>query len=154
MKQLAQGTARTPLSEGDPPFEYVDRSLTILGRTLDTHDERIRQEFLGQHNFIASQFREVDRRFEEVEKKMDRRFEEMDEQLKDVNKKMDERFKETDKKIEEMNKKMREYLNHTQNTSRNTLRTRGWKAIPPVRLFDPQGEIHFPEYFPRTVEHF
>ena len=30
----------------------------------------MRQEFLGQREFIAPQFREVDRRFEEVEKKI------------------------------------------------------------------------------------
>lgn len=33
--QLAQATARNPLPNEDPPFEDLDRNLTILGRTFD-----------------------------------------------------------------------------------------------------------------------
>jgi len=72
-KQLAWDAARTPPSDEDPPLVYIDRSLTILGRTLDTHNQRMRQEFLGQRDFISYQFPKVDRRFEEVENKMDKR---------------------------------------------------------------------------------
>ena len=89
----------------------------------------------------------MDGQFKEVEEKMDGQFKEAD-------KKMVGRFKETDKKIEEVDKKMREYLNHIHNTSRNILRIRGWEAISLVGSFDPQGGIHIPEYFPRTVRHF
>ena len=80
--QLAQDAARTPPPEDEPPFEYVDRSLTILGRTFDTYNQKIREEFLGQRGFITSQFREmekkIDGRFEEVEKKIDGRFQKVD----------------------------------------------------------------------------
>jgi hypothetical protein len=71
MGQLAQETARTPPSEDDPTLEYVDRSLMVLGRTFDAYNQRMRQEFLGQRDFVASQFREV-------EKKMDGRFQQVD----------------------------------------------------------------------------
>lgn len=107
MGQLAQDAARTPPDENGPPLEYVDRSLTILGRTFETYDQRMRQEFLGQRDFIASQFREVEKkmdgRFEEVEKKIDGRskevdgrFKEVDGRFEDLEKKMDGRFKEVD----------------------------------------------------------
>ncbi len=93
MGQLAQDAARTPPSEDEPPLEYVDRSLTILGRTFETYNQKIRQEFLGQRDFIASQFREVEKkmdgRFEEVEKKMDGRFKEVDERLQKVDRRFD-----------------------------------------------------------------
>jgi len=158
IRQLAQATARTPPSEEDPPFEYVDRSLTILGRTSDIHSERMRQEFLSQREFIATQIKEVenkmDGRFKDVENKMDGRF-------KEVENKMDGRFKEMDKKIDRVNenvegvdKRMRDYLNLIQNASRNILRTRGWEAISHVGSLDPHGGIHIPEYFPRTIRHF
>ena len=103
MGQLAQDTARTPPSNDNPPLEYVDRSLTILGRVSNVHDQRIQQEFLVQRQFIASEIREVEKkmdgRFEEMEKKMDGRFEEME-------KKMDGRFEMVDKRFEELGKKM------------------------------------------------
>ena len=147
LRHLARDTARTPPSEDDPPFEYVDRSLTILGRTFDMHGERMRQEFLGQRDFIANQFQKVDERFKEVEKKMDERF-------KEVEKKMDGRFKEVDERFEELDKKMRQRLDDIQKASRNFLRTRGWEAIYRVGTFDAQGGIHTPEYFPSTVKRF
>ncbi|KAI9808023.1 MAG: hypothetical protein M1827_007548 [Pycnora praestabilis] len=103
MGQLAQDAARTPPSEDEPPLEYVDQSLTILGRTFETYNQKIRQEFLGQRDFIASQFREVEKkmdgRFEEVEKKMDGRFEE-------VEKKMGGRFEEVDGSFKEVNERL------------------------------------------------
>jgi hypothetical protein len=98
MGQLAQDTARTPPSEHDPPLEYVDRSLTILGRTLDAYNQRMREEFLGQRGFIASQFREVekkmDERFQKVEKKMDGRFEEVEKRFQAVDRRFDKQENE------------------------------------------------------------
>lgn len=132
LRHLARDTARTPLSEEDPPFKYIDRSLTILGRTFDMHGERMRQEFLGQRDFITTQFQEVekkmDRRFKEVDerfKEVDKRFKEVDERLEKLDKKMDGRFKEVDRRFEELDKKMRQRLDHIQKASRNFLRTRG-----------------------------
>ncbi|KAL8644825.1 MAG: hypothetical protein Q9210_007052 [Variospora velana] len=98
MGQLAQETARTPPSEDHPPFEYIDRSLTILGRTFDAHSQRMQREFLGQREFIASQFREV-------EKKMDGRFEEMDGRFEEMEKKMDERFEQIDRRFEQIDRR-------------------------------------------------
>ncbi|MCJ1405930.1 hypothetical protein MMC11_009164 [Xylographa trunciseda] len=78
----------------------------------------------------------MDRRFEEVETKMDRRFEEVD------------------KKFEEVDKRITLRFEHFQKASRNFLRTRGWEEICPVGSLDSQGEIRIPEYFPRTVKRF
>ncbi|MCJ1383633.1 hypothetical protein MMC17_006747 [Xylographa soralifera] len=162
--KLARDAARTPPPDGEP-FEFIDRSLTILGRTFDTYDERMRQEFLGQREFIASQSRGVDLRFEEIENKMNRRFDEVDKRFDEVDKKfkaleqkMDRRFEEVDKKMdrrfEEVDKKMRQRFDHIQKASRNFLRTRGWEEIYPVGSFDSQGSILTPQYFPRTVKRF
>lgn len=109
MGQLAQDTARTPPSEDDPPLEYVDRSLTILGRTFDSSKQTMRQEFLSQREFIASQFRDVEKkmdgRFQEVEKKMDRRFQEVDGRFQEMEKKMDGRFQEMDGRFQEVDRR-------------------------------------------------
>ena len=156
--QLAKESSRTPPPTGSSPFEYVDQSLTILGRTLDTHSQRIRQESLGQRDFIAAQFREfekkVDGRFTEMDTKFDGRFKEMDKRVDGRFTEIDKRFNETDKKIEAVDQKMREYLKSMQNASRNILRTRGWEAISPVGSFNPQGGLYIPKHFPRTVRHF
>ena len=158
MRQLAKATSRTPPSEEDSPFEYIDRSLTILGRTSDTHGERMRQEFLVQREFIATQIKEVEKRmdgrFEEVEKKMDGRFKEVDRRFEEVEKKMDGRFKEVDRRFEEVENRIRARFDQIQNVLRNSLRTRGWEAISPVGSLGPRGGIHFPEVFPRTIMQF
>ncbi|KAL9124215.1 MAG: hypothetical protein Q9217_006434 [Psora testacea] len=108
MGQLAKDTARTPPSENDPPFEYVDRSLTILGRTFDANNQKMQQEFLSQREFIASQFRGVEKKIEEVEKKMDGRFEEVDSRFEEVEKKMDGRFEEVHGRFEEVHGRFEE----------------------------------------------
>lgn len=95
MGQLAQKTARTPPSEDDPSIEYVDRSLTILGRSHDTLEQRMQQEFLGQCEFIASEIRRV-------EKKMDERFEEVDGRFDELEKKMDGRFDKQEGEIRDV----------------------------------------------------
>ena len=68
--QLAHKAIQIPPSQDQPPFEYIDQSLTILGRTFDSYNQRIWEEFLSQRQFIASEFRSVeknvDKRFEEV----------------------------------------------------------------------------------------
>ena len=129
LRHLARDTARTSPSKENPPFKYVDRSLTILNRTFDMHGERMRQKFLDQRDFIATQFQEIEKkmngRFKEVEKKMNERFKEVDGRFKKIEKKMDGRFKEMDERFEELDKKMRQRLDHIQKASRNFLRTRG-----------------------------
>ncbi len=154
MGQLAKESSRTPPSEGNSPFEYIDRSLTILGRTSDVHSERMREEFLSQREFIAHQIKEVeikvDGRFNEVEKRSEDTEEKMRARLNKVDKKLDE----VDKKIDGMDNKMRDYLNHMQKASRNFLRTRGWEEIYPMGSLAPHGGIQTPDYFPRNVRHF
>ena len=106
IRELAQEAARTPPSEEDSPLEYVDRGLTILGRTFDSHSERLRQEFLGQREFIASQIKEVEAKINGRFKEMDGRFEEIDGRLKEMENKMDGRFEEIDGRLKEMENKM------------------------------------------------
>ncbi len=165
IRQLAQASARTPPSEEDSPFEYVDRSLTILGRISDVHGERMREEFLSQRKFIAHQIKDVevkvDGRFNEVkeqsqdaEENMRTQFKEVEKQFENAEEKMDGRFKDVYKKIDGVDKKMRDYLNHMQKASRNFLRIRGWEEIYPVGSLDPHGGIQTPDYFPRNIRHF
>lgn len=58
LQRLAQETARTPVE--DSAFEYVDRSLIILDRTVDVHSERIRQEFLVQREYVTAYIKEME----------------------------------------------------------------------------------------------
>ena len=98
MGQLAQDIARTPPHEDDPYLEYVDRSLAVVGRTFNGYDQKIRQEFLAQREFIASQSREVERR-------MDGRFEEVSCRFQELEKKMDERFEEVDRRFQKVDRR-------------------------------------------------
>ncbi|KAL9591802.1 MAG: hypothetical protein Q9179_007356 [Wetmoreana sp. 5 TL-2023] len=169
MGQLARETARTPPSEEDPPLEYIDRSLTVLGRTLQMQDQRIEKEFLAQRQFIAGEFRRVDERFLKAEQKIEQRFKEADEQFtkleraigrrfeeseRSINRRFEESERRIDQRFEEADRKMRQRFNHAQRASRNFLRTRGWEEIYPVGSFDAQGGLHTPQYFPRTVRSF
>lgn len=116
MGELAQDTARTPPSEDDPPLEYIDRSLTILGRTVDANNQKLQREFVSQREFIASEIREVEKRMdgrlEGLEKRMDGRFEQVDRRFKEVNhhfedleKRMNERFEQVDRRFEEVDRR-------------------------------------------------
>ena len=173
MRQLAHDAARTPPSEQGPPLEYVDQSLTILGRTFDSRDQWMRQEFLGQREFLAKQlqdrereicpqFKEITERLNTIEKKMDRQSKElrseMDRQSKELRSEINSQNKELksmmDIHSDDLDTKMRKRLGQLQNASRNYLRTRGWEEICPIGIMDAQGDIHTPEHFPRTVRRF
>ncbi|KAI9796724.1 MAG: hypothetical protein M1835_003305 [Candelina submexicana] len=108
MGQLAKESSRTPPSEENSPFEYVDRSLTILGRTSDVHSERMRKEFLSQREFIANQIKEVDKKLEDAKEEMNGRFNKVHKKFEDLEEKMDERFNKVDKKFEDLEEKMNE----------------------------------------------
>lgn len=92
ISQLAQKASLPPPSEDQPPWEYVDRTFTVLGQTLNSFDERMRQEFLAQQELIISQFfkfeakikTEIDRRFEKVEDKINGCFEEIEGTLQEL----------------------------------------------------------------------
>ena len=154
MGQLAKDTARTPPSEDDPPLEYVDRSLTILGRAFDANSQRMQQEFLSQREFIASQFREVekrwderfkqgfkqvDERFEQLEKKMDERFEQVDERFK----KVDERFEKVDHRFDKVDSEFRDMKVQLENAAaitRNGRLRRMHQPINLIKVLKPAGD--------------
>ena len=135
MGKLARDAARTPPSEEDSPFGYVDQSLMIIGRTFDSHDQQMRQEFLGQREFIASQFKEVDERFKEVEKKIDGRF-------KEVEKKMDGRFEEVDRRFDQQESEIRDIRVQLENAAaitRNGRLRRMHQPINLIKVLKPAG---------------
>ena len=138
MGQLAQDAARTPPSEDDPPLQYVDRSLTILGRTFDVYNQRIQQEFLGQREFIASQFREVEKkmdgRFEEMEKKMDGRFGEMEKKMDGRFKQVDERFQNVDRRFDKLESEIRDIKVQFENAAAITRNGRLRRMHQPLNL--------------------
>ena len=173
IQKLAQDGARTPPSDEDPPFDYVDKSLTILGRTFDLQSQWMRRESVSEREFIANEFRGFDRRLVELDKKTDERFQQMEDKMdrrfQEVEDKMDRRFQEmenkidrrfqdseskTDRRFEEVDSKLRRNLDHLQKASRNALRTRGWEEIYPVGPLDDHGGVRLPQYFPRTVKLF
>ena len=158
IEQLARDAARTPPADGDSSLQYVDRSLTILGRTFDIHNQRMRQEFLDQRDFITNQFRATEdktkQRFGEVEQQMKQRFGEVEQRFEQMEQQMKQRFGEVEQQFEKADKKLRNRLDHMQKASRNSLRIRGWEEIYPVGPFDDQGEVRTPKYFPHTVRRF
>lgn len=134
MGQLAKDAARTPPSEDDPPFEYVDRSLTILGRTFDANNQKMRQEFLSQREFIASQSRGIEEKIKEVEKKMDGRFEEVDGRFGEMEKKMDGRFEKVDERFQKVDDDIRDIKAHLSNAAAITRNGRIRRMHEPIHL--------------------
>ncbi len=53
VEELARERARTLPSKAYSSHEYIDRSLTILGRTTQAQSQRIDREFLAQRGFIT-----------------------------------------------------------------------------------------------------
>jgi tetrahydromethanopterin S-methyltransferase subunit G len=152
--QLAQNIARTPPSEDEPPLEYVDRSLMVLGRTFDAHNQRMRQEFLDQREFIASQFREVDKRFKEVEKKMDGRFAEvekkMDGRFAEVDtqfQKVDGRFAEIDRRFDKQEGEIRDIKAQLENATAITKNGRLHRMHQPINLIKVLKPVSVPNKF-------
>ncbi|MCJ1473144.1 hypothetical protein MMC13_001795 [Lambiella insularis] len=145
--QLARNAARTPPSDKDPPLVYMDRSLTILGRTFDTHTSECSKEFLAQREFIANGFRDMekkmDRRFEEmeikivgVEKKMDRRFEEVEIKIVGVENRMDQQFKQVDRRFNDIHV----LLENTAAITRNGHLRRMHQPINLIKVLKPTSD--------------
>lgn len=158
MGQLARKASRTPPIHDDPPFHYVDKSLAILGRTFDTHEVRLEQEFLSQRKFIASQFGEITKSVEGLFQSTHRLIEQVGGRVQELEKSMGIQSREIDQKIEQRSQTtdalLRTRLYQLENTSRNFLRTRGWEQIAPVGVLSPSGELSIPHGLPRTVQQF
>ncbi|KAL9022953.1 MAG: hypothetical protein Q9196_007453, partial [Gyalolechia fulgens] len=159
MGQLAQDAARTPPSEDGPPLEYVDRSLSILGRTFETHNQQRRREFLGHQDFIAAQLRQVedkmDGRFKEMEDKTDGRFKQVDGRFKQVDERfkqvdgrfqqVDERFQQVDRRFDMHDNEFRDIKAQLANMAaitRNERLRRMHQPINLIKVLKPSGDHH------------
>ncbi len=168
MGKLARNTCRTPPLQDDPPFQYIDKSLAIIGRTFESHNVRLEQEFVGQRLFLATQFESVNERFRKLENSTRTQFENVDGRIQKLEEstttqfeKIHKQFEEVNKHFEEVNKRVDNVdervtarLRQIENGSRNFLRTRGWEQIAPVGILTPSGELSIPIGFPRTVREF
>jgi DNA anti-recombination protein RmuC len=121
---MAESTTTTASSDGrlvtvaDLRYEF-DRERRIT----DAHFANILTliELLNQRlGAVGNQFDNVDRRFEELDKKFDQRFEQLDNKLdqriEQLDKKFDQRFEELDKKFdqrfEQLDKKFDQRIDH------------------------------------------
>lgn len=93
---------------------------------------------------------ELDRRLKEAEMELDR-------QSKELEIESDRRWEEADLELErqseEVDRNMKLRFQDMQ-ASRNSLRTKAWEEIYPVRLFDAEGGARIRDRFPRTVKQF
>ena len=121
----------------------------------------MQQEFLSQREFIASQFREVEKkwderftqgfkqvdgRFEQLEKKMDERFEQVDERFKQVDerfKQVDERFKQVDERFDKVDCRFDDIKVQLENAAaitRNGRLRRMHQPINLIKVLKPAGD--------------
>lgn len=121
-------------------MEFNFKRSLVLMRTFDTYDQRLRQEFLAQQEFIASQFGEcekrMDGRFEEMEKRMDGRFGKME-------KKMDGWFQKVDRCFDELDSEIRDVKVHLENAAaitRNGRLRRMHQPINLIKVLKPGGD--------------
>ena len=109
MGQLARKASRTPPIHDDPPFHYIDKSLAILGRTFDTHEVRLEQEFFSQRKFIASQFGEITKSVEGLFQSTHRLIEQVGVRVQELEKSMGIQSRETEQvggRVQELEKSM------------------------------------------------
>ena len=158
LRQLARDAARTPPTEEDSPFTYIDQSLTILGRNFDVYNQRLNHEFLGQRRLNATQIQEAEGKAEEYFKGLNGQIKELDQRCYDIEKRIMKHLinleERTDKRFKESDTKIRGQFNQALSTSRNFLRTRGYEEISLVGKFDRNGELLLPPNFPKTVRRF
>ena len=124
---MAESTTTTASSDGrlvtvaDLRYEF-DRERRIT----DAHFANILTliELLNQRlGAVGNQFDNVDRRFEQLDKKFEQRFEQLDNKLdqriEQLDKKFDQRFEELDKKFdqrfEQLDKKFDQRIDHLEN---------------------------------------
>ena len=101
----------------------------------------MRQEFLSQREFIASEFREVEKkmngRFEEFERKMDGRFEEVNKRFEKVDErfeKVDERFQEVHRRFDRQGSEIRDIKVQLENAAAITRNGRLRRMHQPINL--------------------
>ena len=70
---LAMKFDHTPSSDNESAFAYVDRSLEILGKTLEIQNEKIHVTAEGYMDSISAHFRRVEPEFKQQLKKMNNR---------------------------------------------------------------------------------
>ena len=156
MGQLARDVSRTPPSEDDRPFEYVDRSLENLGWAFDVYSKRIQQEFRIHRDFIVSMFLQMESklnskllqmelkinlRFEEMEKSIDRRFagvdrrfEAVERRIDSLEEKMDRRFDQVDRRFDQVDRRFQDIQVQLDNAAALTKNGRLRRMHQPINL--------------------
>ncbi len=66
---------------------------------------RVEEELKHQRDILIDLKKDMDRRFEENQKYMEKRFEQMDKRFEDMQINMDKRFEQVDKRFEQMEKR-------------------------------------------------
>ncbi|OAX84073.1 hypothetical protein ACJ72_01552 [Emergomyces africanus] len=107
--ELARATARTPPPTDDAQT-YFDQSLVILGRTFEVQKREMQGQLQTQNGYILEHInvlrRDVDKRFQEVETKMEEQFQHVDKRFQEVEAKMGEQFQDVDKRFQKVETKM------------------------------------------------
>lgn len=181
LQQLAVDAVQTSLNaEEDSSLAYVDQSLRILGRTVESFGQRLQQEFFSQRVFNTEQFQDSKQKtkglFTELDSRLRQRHTKLDERLKQAHTKFDSRLKQInqrfdrvetdiekqfkdldykiDKRLAEFCITIREQMYQVQNASLNFMKVRGYEEILPVGPFDTDGKVITPPCFPRTINRF
>jgi len=68
-----QKTAR--ISVKNSAFEYINRNLIILDRTVDVYSKRIRQKFLVQRKYVTAYIKEIKSKIDERLVAINKKFE-------------------------------------------------------------------------------
>ncbi len=93
MNNMILRIARISFISNQSSFEYLKKSLYVLIRQIDIHDNKIRQQNLDQQNFLVDQFhhmkRKIDDRFTQMKHQINDEFEKMKQKMK---KNMNEKY--------------------------------------------------------------
>ena len=66
---------------------------------------RVEEELKNQRELMLMGFEQTNKRFEEMQKNMDKRFEQVDKRFEEMQKNMDRRFEQVDKRFEQIDKR-------------------------------------------------
>ncbi|EGC46847.1 conserved hypothetical protein [Histoplasma capsulatum var. duboisii H88] len=153
--ELARGTARTPPPTDDAQT-YFDQSLVILGRTFEVQKREMQGQLQTQNGYILEHInglrRDVDKRFQEVETKMDKRFQHVDKRFQEV----DKRFQEVEAKMDAGFKRVEVMLENERAIRTNSTLRRMHQPINLVKVLKPTSPdtVHWQSHpkFPKHMK--
>src|SRR5271156_6069960 len=111
LRELTRLSLRSPpilSEEPTAPFEFIDKSLALLGGLQRVQDDQLRTEFKQQQEFIVDKFSREQYDHGQRDTEVANRFNNIREQLQHFKEEVEQRFEEVGQRFEEVGQRFEE----------------------------------------------